>query len=243
MLSSRLVWETTLLVIGDILLICSQVGAKQQRERGSITWLDTEIVTATGFFCPHWAGSSSPPPLCLSIFFLLFPAFLCLNDWNICLKILKKKKFPERQKTKVSRGTVARFNWDLTSPFTHWGPLSLFYSAHGFLDSSSDTDWHKHRCTNRKTEKSKESSSPVDTGTLRQLLWMAEKQWSTFRPPVKRRCQAAGAGGCYHLHSASPLTRLSGEGLCFTGTQDLKTLCFPIYIYIRLRQTLEMSSN
>lgn len=140
----------------------------------------------------------------------------------------KKKIFPERQKTKVSRGTVARFNWDLTSPFTHWGPLSLFYSAHGFLDSSSDTDWHKHRCTNRKTEKSKESSSPVDTGTLRQLLWMAEKQWSTFRPPVKRRCQAAGAGGCYHLHSASPLTRLSGEGLCFTGTQDLKTLCFPI---------------
>lgn len=242
MLSSRLVWETTLLVIGDILLICSQVGAKQQRERDSITWLDTEIVTATGFFCPHWAGSSSPPPLCLSIFFYFSLPFSVLMIETYVSKS-KKKKFPERQKTKVSRGTVARFHWDLTSPFTHWRPLSLFYSAHGFLDSSSDTDWHKHRCTNRKTEKSKESSSPVDTGTLRQLLWMAEKQWSTFRPPVKRRCQAAGAGGCYHLHSASPLTRLSGEGLCFTGTQDLKTLCFHIYIYIGLRQTLAMSSN
>lgn len=168
---------------------------------------------------------------------LLHCAFLYFFYFSLPFSVLmietyvsnsKKKIFPERQKTKVSRGTVARFNWDLTSPFTHWGPLSLFYSAHGFLDSSSDTDWHKHRCTNRKTEKSKESCSPVDTGTLRQLLWMAEKQWSTFRPPVKRRCQAAGAGGCYHLHSASPLTRLSGEGLCFTGTQDLKTLCFPI---------------
>lgn len=153
---------------------------------------------------------------------------------------LKKKKFPERQKTKLSRGTVARFNWDLTSPFTHWGPLSLFYTAHGFLDLSSDTDWHKHRCTNRKTEKSKESSSPVDTGTLRQLLWMAEKQWSTFHPPVKRRCQAASRrllppSFCLPTHKAFR------RGSVFH--RDLKTLCFPIYIYIGLRQTLAMSSN
>lgn len=141
-----------------------------------------------------------------------------------------KKKFPERQKTKVSRGTAARSNWDLTSPFTHWSPLSLFYSAHGFLDSSSDTVSHKHRCTNRKTEKSKASSSPVDTGTLRQLLWMAEKQWSTFRPPVKRRCQAAGAGGCYHLHSASPLTRQ--ERVCVSREPRTSKLYASIYTYI-----------
>lgn len=51
--------------------------------------------------------------------------------------------------------------------------------------------------TAKHTEKKKKvSSSPLEAGTLRQLLWMAEKQWSTFRPPVKRRCQAAGAWRC-----------------------------------------------
>ena len=47
--------------------------------------------------------------------------------------------------------------------------------------------------TERAERKRKVSSSPFEAGTLRQLLWMAEKQWSTFRPPVERRCQAAGA--------------------------------------------------
>lgn len=51
-----------------------------------------------------------------------------------------------------------------------------------------------HKQTERKK---KVASSPSEAGTLRQLLWMAEKQWSTFRPPVKRRCQAAGAWRCY----------------------------------------------
>lgn len=125
---------------------------------------------------------------CLSLSLLSCLAF---SQWlKYCSQ--NPQKVPMMQETKVSWRIIVR--WRPCIPNVSKAPPYLFRSAHGV--SRVHTQVHANTDALRKKEKRKVSSSPLKAGTLKQLLWMAGKQWSAFHPPVKRRCQVAGAWCC-----------------------------------------------
>lgn len=100
---------------------------------------------------------------------------------------------------------------------------------------------------------------PLEARTLRQLLWMAGKQWSAFFPPMKRRCQAAewrwmrarrggvGGGECIRKKMCTVSVCLGGAETTWNQTSHPTWACapcMPLWDFASGKaKTLDLSDN
>lgn len=125
-----------------------------------------------GFFP---TGSSSPPLcICLSFFLSLFVSYsLTVIKMNVSKSQKSSRDAGEQNGAGEPLCTLME-TLVLCIPPVPKGQPCLFHSI--CVSCLTCT----HRLTQKEKKKGKISSSPWEEGTLRQLLWMAEKQWSTF---------------------------------------------------------------
>lgn len=138
-LSPGLVWETMLLVIGGILLICSQDGAKQ--DMSEVVLRDWTLKLWQWSTFSHWVFISSS--MCLSVLFyvpvLHFLSDLKVSELKKCLKISKKFK---RHSEPWDRLCALMDTLDTLHPFNAQGS-NMFVSV-GTCRLVWHTGSHKH---------------------------------------------------------------------------------------------------